>query len=182
MHASCPYPGYPDSSVWMVSMCLTPLIRHRRSCKTPGWWLTNLGGVRSKQMFLCRFVFAGVGTDALPHNQHEVLFAASKRHQVLVGVGHQRFLNTQMHRCLCEGNESVLMKTIENNVAANSTWSILELQENQSLLSPIILVYTLTCRQCFYCVKASFHILLLLMRHAFQAISDQTEMFLSSMK
>lgn len=56
--------------------------------------LTDLGGVHSKQMFLCWFVFAGVGTN----HQHEVLFTASKCHQVLVRLGHQRFLNTQMHR------------------------------------------------------------------------------------
>lgn len=52
-------------------------------------------------MLLCRFVFASVGTDALSHDQHEVLFAASKRHQVLVGVGHQRFLKREGHRDMC---------------------------------------------------------------------------------
>ncbi|PWA25589.1 hypothetical protein CCH79_00001400 [Gambusia affinis] len=47
-------------------------------------------GVHHKQMLLSRFVLA----DVLAHHQHEVLLAASKRHQVLVGMGHQQFLVT----------------------------------------------------------------------------------------
>lgn len=72
--------------------------------------LTDLGGVHSKQMFLCRFVFASVGTKALSHHQHEVLFRASKHHQILVRLGHQRFLNTQMHRYSCY--DDVLIKKV----------------------------------------------------------------------
>lgn len=60
-------------------------------------------------MFLCRFVFASVDAKALTHHQHEVLFTASKRYQVLVGLGHQRFLNTQMHRYSCY--DDVLINT-----------------------------------------------------------------------
>lgn len=57
--------------------------------------LVNLGHVHGKQMLLCGFVFGRVATDALSHHQHEVLFAAAKRHQVLVGVSNQQFLNKQ---------------------------------------------------------------------------------------
>lgn len=62
---------------------------------SPSGPLTDLGGVHSKQMFLCRFVFAGVSADVLTHHQHKVLLAASKCHQVLVGVAHQQFLSTR---------------------------------------------------------------------------------------
>lgn len=51
-------------------------------------------------MFLCRFVFAGVATDALSHHQHEVLLAAAECHQVLVGVCDQQFLNGEMESIL----------------------------------------------------------------------------------
>lgn len=74
-------------------------------------------------MFLCRFVFACVVVAALSHDQHEVLFAASKRHQVLVGVGRQRLLNTQMHRYLCYD-----IKKTENNVGTKATGSFRELR------------------------------------------------------
>lgn len=54
-------------------------------------------------MLLCRFVLrcaaAAAAADALSHHQHEVLFAATKRAQVLVGVSSQQLLNTQSRRC-----------------------------------------------------------------------------------
>lgn len=55
--------------------------------------LSDLRCIHGKQMFLCRFVFACVGTNY----QHEVLFAASECDQVPVWLRYQRFLNTQMH-------------------------------------------------------------------------------------
>lgn len=54
--------------------------------------LVHLGHVHSKQVLLGWLIFA----DALSHHQHQVLFAATKRHQVLVGVSHQHFLNTTL--------------------------------------------------------------------------------------
>lgn len=57
--------------------------------------LVNLGHVHGKQMLLCWVVFGcAPATEALSHHQHEVLLAAPKRHQVLVGVSNLQFLNT----------------------------------------------------------------------------------------
>lgn len=55
----------------------------------------DLGHVHGEQMLLCGSVSGGVAADALSHHQHQVLLAAAKRHQVLVGVSSQQFLNTQ---------------------------------------------------------------------------------------
>lgn len=62
--------------------------------------IIDLGHIHSKQMFLCRFVFAHIATDALSHHQHEVLLAAAKCHQVLVGVCNQQFLNSEIESIL----------------------------------------------------------------------------------
>lgn len=48
--------------------------------------VSDLGGVHGKQVLLCGFVSGTVGTDAVSQHQHEVLSAASERHQVFVGM------------------------------------------------------------------------------------------------
>lgn len=68
-------------------------IKHQHLCLLA---IIDLGHIHSKQMFLCRFVFACIATDALSHHQHEVLLAATKCHQVLVGVCNQQFLNSEI--------------------------------------------------------------------------------------
>lgn len=54
---------------------------------------TNLGGGHSEQVFLCGLVFGSITANALAYHEHKVLPAASKRHQVLIRVGHQQFLH-----------------------------------------------------------------------------------------